>query len=61
MPASFKNDNIQEQSIMPKGLTEEEVAAMSDEEILKMLIAEKRTRIARDQATRMASVRRRRA
>ncbi len=59
MPASFKNDNIQEQSIMPQGLSPEEVAKLSDEEILKMVIAEKRTRISRDQSIRTANLRRR--
>ena len=51
--------NIHEQSIMPQGLSEEEIAALSDEEIMQMMIQEKRTRMAADLAQRMAGIRRR--
>ncbi len=50
-----------EQSLFDRGVTPEEVEMLSDIEVLALLIAERKTKISRDQSTRMASVRRRRS
>ncbi len=52
--------NTQETSLKPKGLTDEEIAALSDEEIMKLLIKEKRMKMSMNDANRRASIRRRR-
>ncbi len=52
--------NTQEQSMVPKGMTPEEVAKLSDEEIMQLLIKEKRQRLAMHDANIKASIRRRR-
>ena len=53
--------NTQEQSLFEsKGLTPEEIEALSDEQILEMMIREKRTRLAADTAQRGVGIRRRR-
>lgn len=53
--------NTHEESMFPKGMTEEEAALLSDEEIMKILIAEKRTKIERQRSIQQAGIRRRRA
>ncbi len=53
-------DNTNEESMFPKGMTEEEAALLSDLEILVLLIAEKRQRMSMHDANRRAAIRRRR-
>jgi len=51
--------NIIEESMFPEGMTKEEIAKLSDEQIIKMIIAEKRRRIEWQESNRRASIRRR--
>ncbi len=53
-------DNTNEETMFPKGMTAEEAALLSDLEILVLLIAEKRQRMAMQNANVKASIRRRR-
>ncbi len=56
----MNKDNTVEETMFPRGMSEEEAAMLSDIEVLALLIAERRTRLAADQAQRMVGVRRRR-
>ncbi len=56
----MSKNNTHEESMFPKGMTKEEAEMLSDIEILALLIAERRTKLSREQAQRMVGVRRRR-
>jgi len=51
--------NIQEGTMFPEGMSEEEVAKLSDEQIMKMVIADKRRRLISIEGNRRAAIRRR--
>ena len=52
--------NKREETLFPKGMTEEEVAALSDEQIMAILIKEKRLKMSWQRQNIQASLRRRR-
>ncbi len=52
--------NTNEESMFPRGMSPEEAALLSDLEIIKLLIAEKRQKMSMHDANRRAAIRRRR-
>ena len=56
--AKDRKSNMKELSLFPKVPTKEEIEKMTDMQILKLLIKEKRTQLSMKEANRTASIRR---